>query len=248
MRQVVMIAVMLLVATSLSCANLESGSSSIFKKSEVIVPQEKTVLFNGKDFAGWKLYFKDPAHDYRKTWSIKDGVICCTGKPSSYMRTEKNYKNYLLHFEYRCPNKKGTSSGALVHLVGEDKLWPMSMEWQILSRWKKGVWEDKQGDAILIGKGPKWEKGLIFDQRKIKSERVRGARCVLKLKPDAGNRPVGQWNEYEIICKDNWMIVVINGVVQNVATGIKPLRYGKIALQSEGKPIEFRNIYIEPLE
>jgi hypothetical protein len=39
----------------------------------------------------------------------------------------------------------------------------------------------------------------------------------------------------------------VNGVLQNVATGCS-VSSGKICLQSEGTPIEYRNIYIEPLE
>ena len=38
-----------------------------------------------------------------------------------------------------------------------------------------------------------------------------------------------------------------NGVLQNVATKCSASS-GKICLQSEGTPIEYRNIYIEPLE
>ena len=36
-------------------------------------------------------------------------------------------------------------------------------------------------------------------------------------------------------------------VLQNVATKCS-LKSGKICLQSEGTPVEFRNIYIEPVE
>jgi len=47
------------------------------------VPKAKMTLWNGKDFAGWKLFVPDPAHDVTKTWSIKDGVIRCEGRPGS---------------------------------------------------------------------------------------------------------------------------------------------------------------------
>ena len=35
---------------------------------------EKTALFNGKDFTGWKLFLPGNA-DVTKTWSVKNGVI-----------------------------------------------------------------------------------------------------------------------------------------------------------------------------
>jgi hypothetical protein len=50
------------------------------------------------------------------------------------------------------------------------------------------------------------------------------------------------WNS-----KDDWIVVIVNGVLQNVATRCSE-SFGKICLQSEGIPIEYRNVYIEPLE
>ena len=75
--------------------------------------------------------------------------------------------------------------------------------------------------------------------------RVRGRRTI-KLK-DSSEKPVGQWNAYDIICKDDWIVVMVNGVLQNVATQCSE-KAGKICLQSEGAVIEYRNLYIEPLE
>jgi len=69
---------------------------------------------------------------------------------------------------------------------------------------------------------------------------------VKKLKRSS-EKPIGELNVYEIICKDNWMVVLVNGVLQNVATETS-VTSGKICLQSERVPIEFCNIYLEPLE
>jgi hypothetical protein len=54
--------------------------------------------------------------------------------------------------------------------------------------------------------------------------------------------PVGEWNTADITCRGNVITVKINGKKQNKCT----CDYvdGYIALQSEGGPIEFRNIYI----
>ena len=71
-------------------------------------------------------------------------------------------------------------------------------------------------------------------------------RNVRKLK-DSTEKPIGEWNAYDIICKDDWLVVLVNGKLQNIATKCS-IKSGKICLQSEGAPIEFRNIYIEPLE
>ena len=61
------------------------------------------------------------------------------------------------------------------------------------------------------------------------------------------NKPIGQWNTYDIICKDDWIVVMVSDILQNVATKCFD-KSGRICLQSEGTPIEYRNIYIEPLE
>jgi hypothetical protein len=50
----------------------------------------------------------------------------------------------------------------------------------------------------------------------------------------------------EITCKSNTIEVYVNGVLQNKATGISATE-GHICLQSEGKDIEFRNVFITKL-
>lgn len=199
------------------------------EKSEPIVPKEKMVLWNGKDFTGWKLFLPEANYDVTKTWSINEGVIRCEGKPAGYMRTEKGYANYLLHVEWRWVDKGG-NSGVLVHTSGEDKVWPKSLECQLASGNAGDFWAI---DGVEIAEHAKGDK------------RVQGRRTI-KLKPSS-EKPLGQWNAYDIICKDDWVVVLVNGVLQNVATKCSE-RSGKICLQSEGTPIEFRNIYVEPLE
>ena len=40
-------------------------------------------LFNGKDLTGWVV----PA-GAEKTWSVRDGVLVCSGRPNGVMRTD----------------------------------------------------------------------------------------------------------------------------------------------------------------
>ena len=44
------------------------------------VPQWRD-LFNGKDLTGWVDVNTSP-----ETWSVKDGLLVCTGKPTGVMR------------------------------------------------------------------------------------------------------------------------------------------------------------------
>jgi hypothetical protein len=59
-------------------------------------------------------------------------------------------------------------------------------------------------------------------------------------------RPPGEWNSYEIYARADRIEVFVNGVRQNEVTEL-PVRKGSIALQLEGFPIEFRNVWLEPM-
>ena len=68
------------------------------------------------------------------------------------------------------------------------------------------------------------------------------------IKPRSGGeceRPAGEWNCAEIVCVGDHIAVCVNGVLQNECTG--SVRSGYIALQSEGGPVEFRNIWLTRL-
>lgn len=225
MKHYVITMVAVVVTTALLAAPIVAMEAS----KAPIVPNAKMMLWNGKDFTGWKLFVREPDHDVTKTWSIKDGVIRCEGRPAGYMRTEKDYANYLFHAEWRWVGKGG-NSGVLVHTTGKDTVWPKSLECQLAS--------GSAGDFWVIG-------GVEVAEHAKGGKRVRG-RNVRKLK-QSSEKPIGQWNAYDIICKDDWVVVLVNGVLQNIGSKCSA-RSGKICLQSEGTPIEFRNIYIEPLE
>ena len=61
-------------------------------------------LFNGKDLTGWVDVNTSP-----DTWSVKDGLLICKGKPIGVMRSVKQYENFLLHVEWRHMEAGGNS-------------------------------------------------------------------------------------------------------------------------------------------
>ncbi|MCE9524597.1 MAG: DUF1080 domain-containing protein [Planctomycetales bacterium] len=77
-----------LVISLLSAAAADEPSA---KADEKLVP-----LFNGKDLTGWV-----PVNVAPSTFSVKDGLIVSTGKPTGTMRTEKMYENFILELEWR---------------------------------------------------------------------------------------------------------------------------------------------------
>ena len=193
--------------------------------SGMIVPKKKMMLFNGKDLTGWKPFLGRSKVDPKTVWSVVGGVIRCEGRPNGYIRTTAAYANYKLHLEWRWV-KRGSNSGVLLHINGPDRVWPKCVEAQLMSR--------NAGDFFFIG----------------------GATCTvggkkkagrLPKKGDPSEKPLGQWNSYDITCKGDAIRLVINGELKNEASGVS-VTSGTIGLQSEGGPIEFRNVYVEPVE
>ncbi|MCS6923102.1 MAG: DUF1080 domain-containing protein, partial [Fimbriimonadales bacterium] len=60
-------------------------------------------------------------------------------------------------------------------------------------------------------------------------------------------KPAPEWNQYEIIVYKDRVILRVNGETVNEGKGAEEIA-GKIALQSEGGEIHFRNIEITVLE
>jgi hypothetical protein len=161
------------------------------------------------------------------TLKIADGEVRVSGKPNGYFATKDSYRNYSLKFEwmYERPAdlaedvKFRGNSGLLIH-VQEPKVWPRSIEAQLM-----------YADA-----------GNLFA--------IQGAKVRGRKDPEAqrrATRPVGQWNQEEVVCKDGTITCTINGVEVARGAGADP-DHGPIGWQSEGVPIRFRNLKIKPLD
>jgi len=80
---------------------------------------------------------------------------------------------------------------------------------------------------------------------KVDPARTKGRRTV-KIHP-SNEKPIGQWNEYEIYMNGGDLQIYVNCLLQNYATECQELG-GKICLQSEGSPKEFRNVVFIPIQ
>jgi len=187
-------------------------------------------LFNGKDLSGWTFELADPDAKMEDVWSVEDGILKCKGKPGGYIRTEADYENYVLTLEWRWPpGTEGGNNGVLVHTStpGALGIWPKSIEVQL-----------QKGEA-----GDFWIIGTELDVENEESRRQ--GRRHLNLTDDS-EKPLGEWNQIEITCKGDEVIVKVNGDLVNHATNCNVTK-GAISLQSEGAPIEYRNIILTPL-
>jgi len=206
---------------------LTTFSSDIYGQKRQKAPRppkkagtETIKLFNGKDLSNWAFYLKDQSVDPSTVFTIQNGVINIKGDPFGYMRTKEAYSEYVLNLEYRWPSE-ATSSGVFVHAQLPDTIWLRTFECQL----KAG----NAGDFVCMS-------GATMNEKK-------GNSIVVPKMAASSEKPTGEWNSMVVTCKANTIEVMVNGVLQNKATGISETK-GHICLQSEGKNIEFRNVYI----
>jgi hypothetical protein len=62
----------------------------------------------------------------------------------------------------------------------------------------------------------------------------------------SSEKPLGEWNRYDILVHGPRVELRVNGVLQNAADWCAELP-GHICLQSEGAYIEFRNVRLRPI-
>ena len=186
---------------------------------------KKIKLFNGKDLSNWVFKLKDSSVDPAKVFTVNNGVIHITGNPFGYMRTKASYSDYKLHVEWRWPSE-ATNSGVFVNAQPPDSIWLKCVECQL----KAG----NAGDFVCMN-------GADMAERTDKSKPF-----VSKLAASS-EKPAGDWNTMEVICKSNTIEVLVNGTLQNKGTNVS-VTSGSICLQSEGKDVEFRNVYLNELK
>jgi hypothetical protein len=194
--------------------------------------QKRQSLFNGKNLNGWTIFVSDPKINPETFFYVKDGVIETVGVPVGYIRTKKEYSNYKLHVEWRYP-EKAINSGILLHTNGPDKIW--------VSHYQAQLKDQNAGDFIVHGVG---EKATIRDSVYVSTEKEKPV--IPKIHPST-EKPAGEWNSCDMICKGNTIEIKVNGLLQNVATNCS-LTKGGIGLQAEGCKIQFRNLWLEKIK
>jgi hypothetical protein len=216
---VTIIGIFMLIAT-FSCQN--KGNQQV----ETVSAEEDSAvyLFNGENLDGLEIYIEDTTYNKDSVWQVRDGNLFTTGMPFGYIRTIEEYDNYELNVEWRWVEEP-KNSGVLLHIQGEDKLWPICIEAQLMS--------GKAGDFVAMG-------GTSF------KERIDTSSIVVPKFEASSEKTPGEWNRYEITCKDNTITLIVNGILQNEATETT-VSSGKIGLQSEGGPMEFRNFYLKEI-
>jgi hypothetical protein len=201
------------------------------------VPQFKE-LFNGRDLSGWVNVNTDA-----DTWSVRDGMLVCTGKPIGVMRTVKQYENFILHIEWM-HLQAGGNSGVFAWsdpAPAPGKNLPKGCEVQMLELEYPTLHRDKDGNP----RHPGYVSGELFGANglTITPDNPRGSRS---MSFEMRCKPKGEWNTYVVVCVDGVIKLSINGKFVNGVSNASQ-RKGYLCLESEGAPIHFRNIKIMEL-
>lgn len=221
-----------IVLVFLSACSVPPASPSA--PAPVDVPRWKD-LFNGRDLSGWVNVNTAP-----DTWSVRDGMIYCTGHPIGVMRTEKMYENFVLHIEWM-HLEPGGNSGCFAWSGGtpkEGSPFPKGIEIQMLElEWPK-LNPDKDGKPRSLA----YVHGELFGVggNKIVPDNPRGERSMSFENRCKGK---GEWNVYDVVAVDGVMKLAVNGKFVNGFSRAQQ-RKGYLCLESEGAPIYFRNLRI----
>ena len=201
---------MLRLASLLMCASLWAGDGFVSLMPKKSIGEH------------WTVDGKAPA----EAWSVRDGMIACTGQPFGFLRGKQTYRNFILRAEWRFQQgweakkpDEWPNAGFFIHARETDNGWPVSLEVQ----------------------GYFGEAGSLFG---VRGGKITGA----KRGPFVKDRPpFGSWDKYEITSRDGKVTVVLNGVLVNEGTGAFPPD-GNVCLQSEGWPVYYRNVMVKELK
>ena len=188
-----------------------------------------TSLFNGKDLAGW-----EGAEQPKETcWAVEDGLLVCDGKKGPWLRSDKEYGDFNLRFDYLV--SPGGNSGIYVrvpkdgnHHRADDQAKPAGFEVQVLD-------------------------DTAPQHAKLKDYQYGGSVYDICGASQKVGRPIGDWNTMEINCRGQNVTTTHNGVVIVEVTPetheLIKLRQesGYLGLQNHSTVVKFRNLRIGPL-
>ncbi len=228
-------------------------------------------LFDGKDINDWfvKIHHHDFGVNYGNTFRVEDGIIKVRYDQYGDFNDQfghlyyKTPFSYYLKFEYRfvgelhkgAPSYTLRNSGVMFHsqdprTMLKEQDWPISVEMQLLGGLSDGqprptgnmcspgtnvVYQGKIASSHCLNStsktydGDQWVKGeLIVLGDSLIKHIINGDTVLEYSKPQIGGGTANGYNPR----------IKIDG---------KLLSSGFIALQSEGQPVDFKNIWIKEL-
>lgn len=227
----------------------------------------ENALFKSDNFDGWIFSTRDTTFSgtVDDIFTINNGVLHALGKPKNLseqtfagLTTEKEYSRYILTLEYKWGEKKFKprhefvrDAGVLLHVHGDDVIWPSSVECQIQEGDTGDIWAintqvTSKVQNVILNYSPNGD--LI----------TRGGEGVRFSRFHRGydwEKPHGEWNQLKIEVDGDYAKYTLNDQVVNEAIDMKywneetqqmePLTKGKILLQAEGAEVYYRHIALK---
>ncbi len=184
-----------------------------------------------------------------ETWNWKPDGVHCTGQPVGVTRSKKIYTNFELVVEWR-HLKAGGNSGVFVwtqpgslETLKPGGL-PQGIEVQVLDHGYAEQYEKQ------TGKKPDWftTHGDVFPVGTSKMTPFPPVAPDGRRSFPRANRSKGlnEWNHYYVRAINGEVRLWVNGAEVSGGTGCEP-RTGYLCLESEGSPVDFRNLRIREL-
>ena len=183
------------------------------------------------------------------TWSWEEGLAKCTGQPVGVIRSKRPIRNFELVVQWR-HLRSGGNSGVFVWVTPESleglqpgRL-PQGIEVQVLDHGYAEQYEKQ------TGKKPDWftTHGDVFPTGDSKMKPFppvapNGQRSFPSKELSKG---VGEWNHYYVRAINGEVRLWVNGEEVSGGTDCEPAT-GYLCLESEGSPVEFKNLRIREL-
>jgi hypothetical protein len=192
----------------------------------------------------------------KDTWSFKDGQIQCTGKPTGVMRTKDEYKNLELVVEWMHKLPAG-NSGVFLWGTKEsiDELASGSSRRRLPTGIEVQILDHGYRDNYLQKNKGKRPEELFFSTNG--DVFPTGTTKMTPFPPTSPNgersfprkelaKGAGEWNHYYVRAINGEVRLWVNGEEVSGGKDCTPAS-GYLCLESEGSPIEFRNLRLRVL-
>ena len=217
-------------------------------------------LFNGKDLTGWKIPEGDNGH-----WKVVDGTIDYDAQSESKDKVKDlmsvpEFTNFTLQVDWRMKeapyinprvfyilpdgSEATDTTGKPLNLALPDADSGIIVRGDVTYQVNIWCWPAGSGEMYGVRKNPK----LSVEAHTGATPRSRA------------DKPVGEWNHFEITCKDDKITVLLNGklVIPEYAPPGLPAK-GAVGLQHHGAMkdgkwtsppalLQYKNIYIKELK
>lgn len=187
-------------------------------------------LFDGKSLDGWV-----NVNCGAETWSVVDGMIHCNGQPTGALRTPRQYENFILELEWRHLKPAG-NAGIFIWaspLAAPGVPFLRSIEVQVL-------------DHGYGNTADHTTHGDVFAIHGSSMKPFAPSKGMRSFPTEQRSKPSPEWNHYRITCQDGTIRLAVNG--KEVSGGSDcGWRKGYIGLESEGSPVDWRNLRIKEL-